>query len=193
MSDKNAPHLIHRLRFAKQTITILQRGFPIHAPIATANDGGSESNKTIGWAMTEKEDRLAREREEIAARVASFRPTQEKFEREREEYYDTTLANAWTEPAALVLALKPTRQKLRGLRPIALCRRGAKRIFGEFRREFFGMAGTKPAPRRFLSSAATLREVKARKTPSASSDVGGVFNCGADGPHAIASHAIERV
>ena len=32
----------------------------------------------------------------------------------------------------------------------------------------------------FLSSAATLREVKARKTPSASSDVGGVFRYGAD-------------
>jgi hypothetical protein len=47
----------------------------------------------------------------------------------------------------------------------------------------------------FLSSAVTLREVKARKTPSASSDVGGVFDYGADGlrPHAIASHAIGRV
>ena len=31
---------------------------------------------------------------EIAARVASFRETQQKFEREREEYYVTTLANA---------------------------------------------------------------------------------------------------
>jgi len=46
--------------------------------------------------MTEKEDRLAREREEIAARVASFRATQDKFERERQEYYATTLANAWS-------------------------------------------------------------------------------------------------
>src|SRR5215212_2760827 len=32
----------------------------------------------------------------------------------------------------------------------------------------------------FLSSAATLREVKARKTPSASSNVGGVFRYGVD-------------
>jgi hypothetical protein len=47
-----------------------------------------------GWAMTEKEQRLARDRAEIAARVASFRETQQKFEREREEYYVTTLANA---------------------------------------------------------------------------------------------------
>jgi len=48
-----------------------------------------------GWAMTEQEDRLAREREEIAARVASFKATQEKFQRERAEYYATTLGNAW--------------------------------------------------------------------------------------------------
>ena len=46
--------------------------------------------------MTEQEHRLAREREEIAARVASFKATQEKFEREREEYYAATLANAWS-------------------------------------------------------------------------------------------------
>ena len=44
--------------------------------------------------MTEKEERLARDRAEIAARVASFRKTQQRFEREREEYCDTTLANA---------------------------------------------------------------------------------------------------
>ena len=52
------------------------------------------------------------EREEIAARVASFKATQEKFEREREEYFVTTLENArhgkcpqrtWA-PAVLVLA-----------------------------------------------------------------------------------------
>jgi hypothetical protein len=46
--------------------------------------------------MTEKEDRLAREREEIAARVRSFKATQEKFERERQEYYATTLGSAWS-------------------------------------------------------------------------------------------------
>ena len=50
--------------------------------------------------MTEQQDRLAREREEIAARVASFKATQEKFEREREEYFVTTLENAATDPTA---------------------------------------------------------------------------------------------
>jgi chorismate mutase len=45
-------------------------------------------------AMTEQKDRLTLEREEIAARVASFKATQEKFEREREEYFVTTLENA---------------------------------------------------------------------------------------------------
>jgi hypothetical protein len=48
-----------------------------------------------GWAMTEQEERLARERKEIASRVANFRATQEKFEREREEYYAATLSGAW--------------------------------------------------------------------------------------------------
>jgi hypothetical protein len=40
------------------------------------------------------EDNVAQEREEIAMRVAIFRATQEKFKREREEYFATTLANA---------------------------------------------------------------------------------------------------
>ncbi len=49
--------------------------------------------------MTEQKDRLRQERlkqerEEIAARIASFRATQEKFEREREEYFETTMENA---------------------------------------------------------------------------------------------------
>ena len=47
-----------------------------------------------GMGMTEQDDRLARERNEIAARVASFKATQQKFQREREEYYVTTLENA---------------------------------------------------------------------------------------------------
>lgn len=45
-------------------------------------------------AMTKQEDNLARERKEIAARVATFKATQEKFRREREEYFVTTLENA---------------------------------------------------------------------------------------------------
>ncbi|MDE2332097.1 MAG: hypothetical protein KGK16_15125 [Bradyrhizobium sp.] len=44
--------------------------------------------------MAEQQDRLAREREEIAQRVANFKATQKKFEREREEYFVTTLENA---------------------------------------------------------------------------------------------------
>jgi hypothetical protein len=47
-----------------------------------------------GMGMTELQERLAQEREEIAERVASFKATQEKFEREREEYAVTTLENA---------------------------------------------------------------------------------------------------
>ena len=46
--------------------------------------------------MTEQQNNAAREREEIVSRVASFKAMQEKFEREREEYYATTLGNAWS-------------------------------------------------------------------------------------------------
>jgi hypothetical protein len=52
---------------------------------------GQESK---GMGMTEPQDNLAREREEIASRVANFKATQEKFQRERAEYCATTLENA---------------------------------------------------------------------------------------------------
>jgi chorismate mutase len=44
-----------------------------------------------GTGMTEQQNVLAAEREEIATRVASFKATQEKFQREREEYFAATL------------------------------------------------------------------------------------------------------
>jgi hypothetical protein len=44
--------------------------------------------------MTEQQDNAALEREEIVARVANFKATQERFERERDEYFVTTLENA---------------------------------------------------------------------------------------------------
>jgi hypothetical protein len=78
----------------RQAITMQQPRFRIHAPFARANHGEARIKTKYGWAMTEKEERLARDRAEIAARVASFRETQQKFERERETYYETTLANA---------------------------------------------------------------------------------------------------
>jgi hypothetical protein len=40
------------------------------------------------------QEQLSGAREEIAARIASFRATQEKFEREREEYFETTMEKA---------------------------------------------------------------------------------------------------
>jgi hypothetical protein len=43
--------------------------------------------------MTER-DNAASEREEITARVARFKALQEKFERERDEYFVATLENA---------------------------------------------------------------------------------------------------
>ena len=72
---------------------MLQPRFRIHASFARANDGGARIKQRQRMAMT-KEERLARDRAEIAARVASFRETQQKFERARKEYYETTLTNA---------------------------------------------------------------------------------------------------
>lgn len=48
--------------------------------------------------MTDQQDRLTREREEIATRVASFKATQERFQREREEYFVATLESARNGP-----------------------------------------------------------------------------------------------
>lgn len=56
---------------------------------------GHESNGLEArMGMDERHDRLARERQEIGARVARFKATQDKFKREREEYCTTTLDNA---------------------------------------------------------------------------------------------------
>ena len=49
--------------------------------------------------MTEQQNVLATEREEIATRVASFKATQEKFQREREEYFVATLQVATLQKA----------------------------------------------------------------------------------------------
>ena len=53
-------------------------------------------------AREQRQERLARERAEIVARVASFKATQQRFERERDEYFAATLREACaTAPAAL--------------------------------------------------------------------------------------------
>jgi Ribonuclease G/E len=55
---------------------------------------GRESTEAIKkMAAKERQERLAKEREEIAARVAAFRATQEKFQREREEFFRRTWRN----------------------------------------------------------------------------------------------------
>ena len=54
---------------------------------------GRESTESMKMATTERQERLAKEREEIAARVARFKATQEKFQREREEFFRRTWRN----------------------------------------------------------------------------------------------------
>ena len=59
-------------------VTILHWPFQIRAAIAAPNDTWDDSTGRFdknGWAMTEQQERLAREREEIASRVASFKAT----------------------------------------------------------------------------------------------------------------------
>jgi hypothetical protein len=57
----------------------------------TSMVAGHESK---GMGMNEPQDSAALERNEIAMRVASFKATQEKFARERDEYFVATLRNA---------------------------------------------------------------------------------------------------
>jgi chorismate mutase len=47
--------------------------------------------------MIDDQDIPASERKEIAARIATFKATQARFQREREEYFATTLENANSE------------------------------------------------------------------------------------------------
>jgi hypothetical protein len=44
--------------------------------------------------MTKQSDTAAAEREEIRARIARFKATQERFKREREEYFARTMGSA---------------------------------------------------------------------------------------------------
>jgi hypothetical protein len=44
--------------------------------------------------MSERDKAATTEREEITARVARFKATQEKFKRDRDEYFVATLENA---------------------------------------------------------------------------------------------------
>jgi hypothetical protein len=81
--------------------TIPQRRFPNRASIGNRHvhlmrisKSKTEQIKNRGQVVTKQEERLAQERQEIATRIANFRKTQEKFEREREEYFQTTMQNA---------------------------------------------------------------------------------------------------
>ena len=87
----NAPAETRARVYGKWAITIPQRNLPIRAPIATAIGRGT---RIKGMGMTEQPNNAASEREEIVARVARFKATQERFKREREEYFVTTLENA---------------------------------------------------------------------------------------------------
>jgi hypothetical protein len=89
-SDAN----FHQQLCTPQSCTALSKIAPQSRMRMATGFDSNESAREKGIGMSEKEERLAEERKEIAARVASFRATQEKFEREREEFFVTTLQNA---------------------------------------------------------------------------------------------------
>jgi hypothetical protein len=70
-------------------INNLIRGRPQSRLNRTCQMHASESREPQ-MMMRERQIRLAREREEIAARVATFKATQEKFQRDREEFFQRT-------------------------------------------------------------------------------------------------------
>jgi chorismate mutase len=77
---------------------MLRGCFRNRAAFGDANRDGTDSAESQStkrkWVMTEQEQRLANERNEIADRVANFKAMQARFQREREVYCTTTLRNA---------------------------------------------------------------------------------------------------
>ncbi len=57
--------------------------------------------------MIELQERIAMEREEIAKRIAIFRANQEKFKRERDNYFVSTLGNAKAEKVRVAAERPP--------------------------------------------------------------------------------------
>jgi hypothetical protein len=87
--------------FVKARAVVLQlstgncKAHPIRAPIAAANAPWLRiSQRLKRIRMSELQEQRTLEREEIAARVAIFKATQEKFQRDREKYYAATMAAA---------------------------------------------------------------------------------------------------
>ena len=80
------------MRLRSRRNTIQQPCVRTRAPIALTNSLQKES-KARGM-MDEDKDCASAERKEIAARVATFKEAQEKFRRERAEYFAATLNNA---------------------------------------------------------------------------------------------------
>jgi hypothetical protein len=76
--------VVHRLVHSHQ----------IHAAIAARDGHGTRIIKGVAMTEQQERNRMTREREEIAARVAVFKATQEKFQRDREEYYEATMEAA---------------------------------------------------------------------------------------------------
>ena len=63
-----------------------------HRPVGIETQAEFEPTKTVALEQPAKPKDKLFEREELRQRVADFKATQSKFQREREEYYRVTMA-----------------------------------------------------------------------------------------------------
>jgi hypothetical protein len=85
------PPLLEQSTEAAATAAVRESG----PELATANPAAVSPNSITGHPFTSIASQLGLQRDmqaEIRARVASFRANQERFNRERQEYFSTTLA-----------------------------------------------------------------------------------------------------
>jgi hypothetical protein len=68
------------------------RSVAAHRPIGIEPQAQVEPIKTVALEQTAKPKDKLFERDEIKQRVTDFKATQTKFQREREEYYNATMA-----------------------------------------------------------------------------------------------------
>ncbi len=80
-----------RDRLIEETLAIVQ-GVATLKPIRIESPTQVEPPKAVELGQIAKPKDKLFEREEIRRRLADFKATQNRFQREREEYYETTMA-----------------------------------------------------------------------------------------------------
>jgi hypothetical protein len=103
VQEERTASLIDRKPLMVETVAVAEA-----KPVEVAP---ASSQQPLLKQLTSKE-RLDMERADIQKRIATFKANQQRFQREREEYYATTMAGAratqWAPPAIQGLAPSPT-------------------------------------------------------------------------------------